>query len=271
MSVAAASSPPGDALLQLAGVAVRFGTDPVLDAVDLEVRAGEIVTLIGPNGSGKTTLVRAALGLVRPQAGRVQRRAGVRIGYVPQHLSVDATLPLSVERFVSLPVGVTRAQARDALAEAGAGPITGHALRSLSGGELRRVLLARALARRPDLLILDEPTAGVDVAGQADLYRLIERLRRRLGCGVLLVSHDLHLVMAATDRVVCLNRHVCCTGTPEDVVADPAYLTLFGIHGPARLALYTHRHDHDHDLHGDVAQSGDEAPRSGPSPSHAHG
>jgi zinc transport system ATP-binding protein len=124
---------------------------------------------------------------------------------------------------------------------------------ALSGGEMRRVLLARALARRPDLLILDEPTAGVDVGGQADLYRLIESLRQRHRCGVLLVSHDLHLVMASTDRVVCLNHHVCCTGTPQDVVEDPAYLTLFGSHGRVRLAMYAHRHDHDHDLHGGVS------------------
>jgi zinc transport system ATP-binding protein len=240
-------------ILQLRSLVVEFGGRPVLDQVDLAVHPAEIVTLIGPNGSGKTTLVRAALGLVQARAGTVVRDAGLRIGYVPQHVHVDATLPLSVRRFVSLVPGVAAGEAEEVLDQVGARNLAGAPMNGLSGGEMRRVLLARALARRPELLILDEPTAGVDVGGQADLYRLIEALRRRIGCGVLLVSHDLHLVMASTDRVVCLNHHVCCTGTPRDVVEDPAFLTLFGSHGLARLAVYAHDHDHDHDLHGGVA------------------
>jgi len=246
-------------LLQVRALGVDFGGPPVLERVDLVVNRAEIVTLIGPNGSGKTTLVRAALGLVQPRAGSITRAAGLRIGYVPQHVHADATLPMSVHRFVCLAPGVARADAERVLAEVGAGSVAGSPMSALSGGEMRRVLLARALARRPDLLILDEPTAGVDVGGQADLYRLIESLRRRQGCGVLLVSHDLHLVMASTNRVVCLNHHVCCTGSPQDVVEDPAYLTLFGSHGRARLAVYAHHHDHDHDLHGAVAEDARES------------
>lgn len=238
------------ALLKITALDVAFGTNQVLHGVDLAVTAGEIVTLIGPNGSGKTTLVRAALGLLQPSSGRIWRKPKLRIGYVPQKLSVDASLPLSVRRFVTLGRHVSAVSASAALDELGLNAMSEQAIQSLSGGEMRRVLLARAMAHQPELLVLDEPTAGVDVGGQADLYGLIEELRKRYGCAVLLISHDLHLVMANTDRVVCLNHHVCCTGTPQDIAVHPEYLTLFGSHHQARLALYTHHHDHSHDLHG---------------------
>jgi len=243
----------GARLLRIEGLSVRFGGKAVVDAVDLEVCRGEIVTLIGPNGSGKTTLLRAALGLAAADGGRIERAPGLRVGYVPQRLAVDPTLPLPVRRFVSLCGARDRAQVARALEAVGAGHLLGQPLRALSGGEARRVLLARALLRHPDLLVLDEPTAGVDVGGQGDLYRLIDDIRRRHGCGVLLVSHDLHLVMAATDRVVCINHHVCCSGSPADIAVSPAYRALFGPHVADSLAVYTHHHDHDHDLHGDVA------------------
>jgi zinc transport system ATP-binding protein len=244
-------SAAGEALLEISALDVSFGTNQVLHGVDLAVTAGEIVTLIGPNGSGKTTLVRAALGLLQPSSGRIWRKPKLRIGYVPQKLSVDASLPLSVRRFVTLGRHVNAYSAGAALDELDLGAMSEQAIQSLSGGEMRRVLLARAMAHRPELLVLDEPTAGVDVGGQADLYGLIEELRKRHGCAVVLISHDLHLVMASTDRVVCINHHVCCTGTPKDIAQHPEYLTLFGSHHKARLALYTHHHDHAHDLHGD--------------------
>ena len=247
-------------LLKLRSLHVSFGTNEVLHDVDLDVTAGEIVTLIGPNGSGKTTLIRTALGLVSPRSGSVWRKPGLRIGYVPQSITVDTTLPLSVRRFVTLGPGVSADDASQALEEVEIAAMSDHPIQSLSGGEMRRVLLARAMAHHPELLVLDEPTAGVDVGGQADLYALIEDLRTRHGCGVLLISHDLHLVMASTDRVVCLNHHVCCTGTPGDVAEDPEYLTLFGSHHKARLALYTHHHDHHHDLHGDAHNNTDHEP-----------
>jgi zinc transport system ATP-binding protein len=202
--------------------------------------------VIGPNGAGKTTLLRVALGLQRPDAGHLHRRAGLRFGYVPQRLAIDETLPLTVRRFLALSPRVPRDLAA-ALAEVGAAYTLDLPVQTLSGGELQRVLLARALLREPDLLVLDEPVQGVDIKGQAELFALIRRVRDKRGCAVLLVSHDLHLVMAATDRVVCLNHHVCCSGHPEAVSRDPAYRALFGaaIDG---FALYAHRHDHSHDL-----------------------
>ena len=255
-----------DALIRLDGVAVSFNGQPVLDDVQLSVQPGEIVTLIGPNGAGKTTLVRVVLGLLQPERGSVRRTPRLRIGYMPQKLHVDATLPLSVLRFLRLVPGVDRKRALAALAEVGAEQVIDSPLQSISGGEMQRVLLARALLREPQLLVLDEPVQGVDVAGQAELYRLISRLRERHGCGVLMVSHDLHLVMSATDQVVCLNRHVCCSGHPEQVSGDPAFIELFGQDAKS-LAVYHHHHDHDHDLHGGVVKPG----LTIHGPAHVHG
>ena len=256
-----------EALIQLAGVAVRFGGQDVLQDVQLTVRPAEIVTLIGPNGAGKTTLVRAVLGLLKPDSGSVQRKPRLRIGYMPQKLQVDATLPLSVLRFLRLVGGVDRNRALAALAEVGAEQVIDSPLQSISGGELQRVLLARALLREPELLVLDEPVQGVDVAGQAELYRLITRLRDRHGCGVLMVSHDLHLVMSTTDQVVCLNCHVCCSGHPEQVSNDPVFVEMFGQDAKS-LAVYHHNHDHGHDLHGSVV---DQPGLTIHGPAHVHG
>ena len=235
---------PPPPLLELSGVHVAFGRRVALAEVSLAVAPGEIVTVIGPNGAGKTTLLRVALGLQRSQAGSVERRAGLRIGYMPQRFAVDDTLPLSVRRFLTLVPG-DRARLGAVLALVGAAHALDLPMQTLSGGEQQRVLLARALLREPELLVLDEPVQGVDIAGQAELFALIRRIRDERGCGVLLVSHDLHLVMAATDRVICLNHHVCCSGHPEEVSRDPAYRALFG---PAidGFAFYAHRHDHDH-------------------------
>jgi len=201
-----------DSLIRLHDVHVGFAGKAVLEGADLEVHAGEIVTLIGPNGAGKTTLVRIVLGLLKPDRGEIWRKPDLRVGYMPQKLHIDATLPLSVLRFLRLVPGVDRARAQAALVEVGAEQVIDSPLQRISGGEMQRVLLARALLREPQLLVLDEPVQGVDIAGQAELYRLIGRLRERYGCGVLMVSHDLHLVMSTTDQVVCLNRHVCCSG-----------------------------------------------------------
>jgi zinc transport system ATP-binding protein len=256
-----------DALIRLDGVGVGFAGQAVLQDVQLTVRPGEIVTLIGPNGAGKTTLVRTVLGLLRPDRGSVQRKPRLRVGYMPQKLHVDPTLPLSVLRFLRLVPGVDRAAAIAALDEVGAGQVLDSPLQSISGGELQRVLLARALLRQPELLVLDEPVQGVDVAGQAELYRLITRLRDRYGCGVLMVSHDLHLVMSTTDQVVCLNRHVCCSGHPEQVSNDPVFFEMFGQDAKS-LAVYHHHHDHSHDLHGEVVEG---AGLTIHGPAHVHG
>ena len=244
-------------LITAQGLCVAYGAEPVLDRIDLTIHAGEIVTVIGPNGSGKTTLVRALMGLVAPGSGTVERAAALTIGYVPQTLVVDATLPLTVRRFLALGTTAEDGDMRSALDEVGIGGGMDQPVQTLSGGQMRRVLLARALLRDPDLLVLDEPTSGVDFTGQAELYDLIRRIRDRRQCGVLLISHNLHLVMAATDRVVCLNHHICCEGLPDSVSRNPAYLDLFGPGAAATVAVYTHRHDHRHDLTGAPVEPAD--------------
>jgi zinc transport system ATP-binding protein len=241
------------ALLQLDRIRLARDGRSVLDGVDLRLEAGKILTLIGPNGAGKTCLVRIALGLLKPDSGLRQTRTGLRIGYMPQKLGLNEALPLDVQRFLALATpGLSYTGLVRALEDVGAGHVMKTPLARLSGGELQRVLLARALLRQPDLLVLDEPAQGVDITGQEELYALIARARDERGCGVLMVSHDLHLVMAATDHVLCLNRHVCCEGHPESVSAHPEYLRLFGMQGAKGLAVYSHHHDHHHNAHGEV-------------------
>ena len=233
-------------LIDITGLTVRHGRNTVLRDVDLSIDAGEIVTIVGPNGSGKSTLLRAIIGAVTLSGGQV-RAGGVRIGYVPQKLHIDPTLPMTVERFLSLPKRVPGTRSAEALAEAGAPDIAARQMADLSGGQFQRVLLARALLTEPDILLLDEPTQGLDQPGAAAFYRQIEDVRARLGCAVLMVSHDLHVVMGASDRVICLNGHVCCHGTPEIVASAPEYRALFGAGTGGALALYRHHHDHSHD------------------------
>ena len=237
----------GVSVLTVEGLDVRLGRRRILHDVGLTIRPGEIVTIVGPNGSGKSTLVRALIGAVRPAAGRVTRQAGLRIGYVPQKLAVDATLPMTARRFLGLPRAVDDMAAADALAAAGVPSVGDTQIADLSGGQLQRVLLARALLSEPHLLILDEPTQGLDQPGAASFYRQIEAIRSETGCAVLMVSHDLHVVMAASDRVICLNGHVCCEGHPEQVASAPEYRALFGTGTQGALALYRHEHAHSHD------------------------
>ncbi len=261
-----------ETLIEATGITVaRHGKEILTDA-GARVRAGEIVTLIGPNGAGKTTVVRVVLGLLKPDRGTVRRRDGLVIGYMPQRLHIDPTLPLTVGRFLELGGGRRgrdsgRTQA--ALDEVGAGTVMDTPLNAVSGGEFQRILLARALLRDPDLLVLDEPSQGIDVNGQAELYRLITRIRDRRNCGVLMVSHDLHLVMAETDEVICLNHHVCCAGHPETVASDPSYIALFGKQVASTLAVYHHHHDHVHDADGNVVPLAE--PPDDPGETHTHG
>lgn len=226
---------------------VRFGGEPVLQGVSLRVEPGEIVTILGPNGSGKSTLLRALLGILPLASGKVTRAPGLRLGYVPQKLAVDRSMPMTVRRFLSLPLRVTDAEASAVLARVGLDAIETRQMAALSGGQFQRVLLARALLSSPQLLILDEPTQGLDQPGEAAFYRLIEEVRRETGAAVLMVSHDLHVVMAASDRVICLNGHICCEGTPRVVSNAPEYRALFGLGTQGALALYQHAHDHSHD------------------------
>jgi len=237
-------------VVEAKGISVLLQGKKVLDRVDLTVRAGEILAMIGPNGAGKTTLVRVILGLLQPQSGEVVVSPGVRIGYMPQRMVIDSALPLTVRRFLTLGQRCTESALQQAMDEVGVVGLLDSPVQRISGGELQRVMLARALLRKPDLLVLDEPVQGVDVTGQVELFKLIANIRDRHGCGILMVSHDLHLVMANTDQVLCLNHHVCCSGHPTAVSSDPSYLELFGSH--PSLALYTHNHDHRHDLDGRV-------------------
>jgi zinc transport system ATP-binding protein len=256
MSVSSENS--AEPILQARGISVSRDGISILSNVDLSLHAGEIITLVGLNGSGKSTLIKVLGGLIQPDEGEVKRRPGLRIGYCPQHAHADSTLPMSVSAFMKLTDASSGMSISEVLAEAGIGGLEKRQLSELSGGEYQRLLLARAMLRKPDLLMLDEPMAGVDLTGQSDLYRLIPRLRDRYGCGVVLVSHDIHLVMAATDRVICLNHHVCCSGQPETVAVHPEFVSLFGATVAENLAVYRHSHDHAHDLHGHTLGVGHE-------------
>lgn len=231
-------------LVRAEDLGVRRGRRWLIRGVGLTVHPGEIVTLIGPNGSGKSTTVKAVLGLIGLDEGKTERKPGTRIGYVPQQLSIDWTLPLTLHRFMSLTRHYGETDIDAALDQTGIIALKQTPVQALSGGEFQRALIARALIQKPDLLVLDEPVQNVDFSGEIELYELIGHIRDRLGCGILLVSHDLHIVMAATDTVICLNQHVCCSGTPQAVAADPAYRALFGAKAAETIAVY--RHDHDH-------------------------
>ncbi len=233
-------------LLDLEGICLVRQGRHILENVSFQIDPGEIITLIGPNGAGKTSLLKVALGLLQADTGLVKRSADLRIGYMPQKLVVDRTFPLSVARFMRLIGHYSEQQMQQSLDEVGAGRLLNASLADLSGGELQRVLLGRALLRRPQLLALDEPVQGVDVQGQVELYDLIGRLRDNFGCAVLMVSHDLHLVMSSTDRVICLNQHVCCTGTPAAVQQDAQFLKMFGPAVLPHLAIYSHDAQHQH-------------------------
>lgn len=234
-------------LIEVNNLSVTYGNKTVLSHVDLSVEAGEIVTIVGPNGSGKTSLFRAIIGSRDPSAGQIKRKPGLRLGYVPQKLHIDPTLPITVERFLRLTGKVERKACQKALESAGVPDLLKRQMSALSGGQFQRVLLARALLDAPDVLLLDEATQGLDQAGSAAFYQQIETVRNENGCAILMISHELHVVMSASDRVICLNGHVCCAGTPAVVASAPEYRALFGSGTGGALALYRHDHDHHHD------------------------
>ncbi len=249
-------------LMSAQNLSLNFGGEPVLTGVSLTIEPAEIVTILGPNGSGKSTLLRALLGILPLTSGSVSHAPGLRLGYVPQKLAVDRSMPMTVRRFLSLPKRVSDAEATAALRRVGLPDLESRQMSGLSGGQFQRVLLARAMLSNPQLLILDEPTQGLDQPGEAAFYRLIEEVRRDTGAAILMVSHDLHVVMAASDRVICLNGHICCQGTPHVVSNAPEYRALFGQGSMGALALYQHQHDHSH--------APDQTDTFGRAPSHPH-
>lgn len=238
-----------NAILSARDACLTIGERTILDRVNIDVRPNEIVTVIGPNGAGKSTLVRCLLGLQPLTSGEVIRPPGLRVGYVPQRFPQTPNVPLDVRRLLSLTLRPSEAEMDEVLTETGISHLKEAAVSRLSGGELQRALLARALLRKPQLLVLDEPVQAVDFMGEARMYELISGVRKRHGCGILMVSHDLHMVMAESDHVVCLNGHVCCEGGPTSVQQDPEFAKLFGPSAARMIAAYTHRHDHDHESH----------------------
>lgn len=244
----------GQVLLSAENICYQVRGKRILNAISLRVRSREIITLIGPNGAGKTSLIRILLGLGKATTGQIKRKDGLRVGYVPQHIKVPEVMPLRVCDFLNVSARYDLTQCQGILSQVDCEYLLYSPVQSISGGEMQRVLLARALLKKPELLVLDEPASGMDIIGQQSLYETIRSIRDKHGCAVLMVSHDLHLVMAATDRVICLNTHICCTGHPDDISEHPEYLKLFGdaIDG---LALYSHHHDHEHDLKGNIVNS----------------
>jgi len=234
-------------LITLDKVNKAFAERPILQNISMQLMQGEITTLIGPNGAGKSTLVRLILGLIRPDSGSITPAADLKVGYLPQKISIDPSLPISTGRFLQL-ANTSHKACHEALEMVGISHLAASPIQMLSGGELQRALLARAILRKPNFLVLDEPVQGVDVTGQNALYEMIGELSKSLNCGILMVSHDLHLVMSATDQVICLNQHICCQGHPEQVTQDQAYIDIFG----QTTAIYAHQHDHQHSIHGEV-------------------
>lgn len=241
-------------LITVDDLSVRYGANTVLRGVGLTIEPGEIVTIVGPNGSGKTSLLKAIIGATEPASGHVRITPGLRIGYVPQRLHIDPTLPITVARFMRLTDRVDRKTCAQALETAGVPDLLDRQMSRLSGGQFQRVLLARALIHQPDVLLLDEATQGLDQRGSAAFYQQIEAVRAETGCAILMISHELHVVMSASDRVICLNGHVCCEGTPAVVASAPEYRALFGTGTGGALALYRHDHDHDHDHSHEAAE-----------------
>ena len=226
----------------------------LVEGVSLKVEKGKIVTLIGPNGSGKSTTAKIALGIYKNIEGKVEKYTN-KIGYVPQKISIDWTLPLRVYDFMLLTEDISDESIDEALALTGVTHLKEKNLGNLSGGEFQRVLIARAISKKPELLVLDEPVQGVDYTGEIALYELIKKISDTLNCGILLISHDLHTVMTATDHVVCLNGHVCCSGTPMDVAKNNEYKTLFGEQASQILSVYEHKHDHVHSDEGQIKKN----------------
>lgn len=233
-------------LFSAKNIEVIFNNQKVLYDIDLTIHQDKILTIIGPNGSGKSTLLRLIIGAIKPNKGTIVKNSNLRIGYVPQYLNIDDSMPINVDRFLSIPHQASASQKKNVLERVDGEEFQFKQIRDLSGGQFQRILLARALLCRPNLLVLDEPTQGLDQRGTSMFYKLIEELRKQMGCGVVMVSHELNVVMRASDRVICLNGHICCDGTPDIVSNSPEYRALFDTKTEGALAIYRHKHSHDH-------------------------
>lgn len=252
MQIRSVQRDPLSPLIELKNINVAFEQKTALQNINLNIYPNSIITIVGPNGGGKSTLLKILLKLQKPTSGAVIYHKNVRIGYVPQKIHLDHSLPLTVERFLALKKGVTSGEISTALEQLSVAHLRNNNMQRLSGGEMQRVLLARAILNKPNLLVLDEPTQGVDISGQAELYQLIQRTQQQLNCAVLMVSHDLHIVMADSKEVLYINQHICCAGTPETLSNDPTFMRLWGDQLSQNVGFYTHHHNHHHDLHGDV-------------------
>jgi zinc transport system ATP-binding protein len=239
-------------LIKLDNLSLSFSNVNVLSGINLEINSGEIVTIIGPNGAGKSTLIKAVLGLITQYTGQIWRKPNLTVGYMPQNIKIESLMPLTVGGFLSVAKKSSSLDLTSLLKLLSIEKIITTPIQNISGGEMQRLLLARALLNKPELLVLDEPTQGIDVNGQVELYRLIKEIRDQYNCGILLVSHDLHLVMSGTDQVICLNQHICCQGSPQDVSRNPEFLHLFGSGAVEDLAVYAHTHDHHHNIAGKI-------------------
>lgn len=239
-------------LIQLKNINVEFAQKTALRNINLSIYPNSIITIVGPNGGGKSTLLKTLLKLQAPTSGEVIYSKNVRIGYVPQKIHLDHSLPITVERFLSLKKGIKKDEISTALSQLSISHLRKNSMQKLSGGEMQRVLLARAILNKPNLLVLDEPTQGVDITGQAELYQLIHQTQQQLNCAVLMVSHDLHIVMADSKEVLCINQHICCAGTPDVLSNDPTFMRLWGDQLAQNVGFYSHHHNHHHNLHGDV-------------------
>lgn len=239
-------------LVKLENAGVQRTSKWLVKGISFEISQGQIVTLIGPNGSGKTTTAKMILNIMNADKGQITRNTD-KMAYVPQKINIDWTMPLRVIDFMKITNNLNDNQVIESLTTTGVDKLLYNQIHNLSGGEFQRVLIARAIAKKPDLLVLDEPVQGVDYNGEIALYNLIKKISVNLNCGILLISHDMHFVMSTTDHVVCLNGHICCSGTPSSVVKNPEYIKLFGEHNSETLSYYQHHHDHSHDNDGSVS------------------